>query len=266
MHCKCFSVTFSSFFCIMLLQAITALLLKTKCIYSLLVLFWVHCVVPYVRLILTLVEKLSPFCSWMETRAMVALRMFVFQRRECGGCFPGGSKKDLPEHSGRQPGPERSWIRGPAQAFCPSRWPANQRSTASEGRMRLLMTNTTYSTFSSPLTSPITPAGLVLSRPAGVWERPTNRGNYTQAQLFVRDPSPLYHFLPLTWLLVCPFSSVMLCLSIGQYLILVRDLRSVNDGCMMVFNQRSVVLVNTMNVHKTSVRTENTSIPRQYWP
>lgn len=57
--------------------------------------------------------------------------------------------------------------------------------------MWLLMTNTTYSTFSSPLASPIAPAGLVLSRPAGVCEAPTNRGNYTQARLFVRDPSPL---------------------------------------------------------------------------
>lgn len=139
------------------------------------------------------------------------------QRWECRGCFPGGSKKDLPEHSGRQPGPERSRIRGPAQALCSSGRPANQRSTASERRMRLLMTNTTYSTFSSPLTSPSLHPASSFPDLQGVWTRgTTNRGNYTQARLFVCDS-------PLSW-------SLSLSLS---YVLFLPSKHRRHDGCMM---------------------------------
>lgn len=124
------------------------------------------------------------------------------QRRERGGCFPGGGEKDLPEHSRRQPGPECGRIGGPAQALRPSGGPANQRSTASEGRMRLLMTNTTYSTVSFPLTSPplpsLHPASSFPDLQGGVSRGRRNGDDSTQALLFARDSPPLDHFLSLT--------------------------------------------------------------------
>lgn len=140
---------------------------------------------------------------------------FPPQRWECRGCFPGGSKKDLPEHSGRQPGPERSRIGGPAQALCSSGRPANQRSTASERRMRLLMTNTTYSTFSSPLTSPsLHPASSFPDLQGGV-----NKGDDERRQLHTGTTvclwfSPLLITFTLTQLR--SVSSIMLYLGIGR--------------------------------------------------
>lgn len=62
---------------------------------------------------------------------------------KCRGRFPGSCKEDLPEHPRWQPGPERCRVRGPAQAVGPPGRPANQRTTASEGRLWLLMTKQT---------------------------------------------------------------------------------------------------------------------------
>lgn len=188
------------------------------------------------------------------------LCFFFSQRRECGGCFPGGGEKDLPEHSGRQPGPERGRIRGPAQAVCPAGRQANQRSTASEGSMWLLMTNTTHSTFSSLFTSPsssssITPPGLVLSQLAGGCEQgPTNGGNYTQTRLFVRDSPPLHHFL--FHLITALSFSFPHALPEYRPISDTRQRCEKHDGGVMVFNQRSVASVDTTNVQKASIGTE----------
>lgn len=66
------------------------------------------------------------------------------QRWERGGRFPGGSKEDLPEHSGRQSGSERGRIGRAAQTVSAAGRPAHQRTTAAEGRVWLLMTIVLY--------------------------------------------------------------------------------------------------------------------------
>lgn len=192
------------------------------------------------------------------------------QRRECGGCFPGGGKKDLPEHSGWQPGPERGRIGGPAQALCSSGRPVNQRSTASEGRMRLLMTNTTYTTFSSPLNVPLLPS----LHPASSFpdlQGGVSRGRRTQAtphrldclQFFPSLSLSLSHLVTsLSFIFQSALPEYRLISDTGQRY----EMHQRLDGGMMVFSQRSVVLLNIMNFHKTSVRTENMLIPRSYWP
>lgn len=72
--------------------------------------------------------------------SLASLHMSIQQRWECGGCFPWSRKEDLPKHSRRQPGPERGRVRGPAQAYSPPGWAAQQWRTASEGGLQLLMT------------------------------------------------------------------------------------------------------------------------------
>lgn len=64
----------------------------------------------------------------------------VPQGRKRRGRFLGSREEDLPEHPRWQPGPERCRIGGPAQAIGPPGRPANQRTTASEGGLWLLMT------------------------------------------------------------------------------------------------------------------------------
>lgn len=62
------------------------------------------------------------------------------QRWERGGCFPGGGEEDLPEHSGRQSGSERSRIRCSAQTISATGRPDHQWTPAAAGGVWLLMT------------------------------------------------------------------------------------------------------------------------------
>ena len=117
------------------------------------------CCAPQVCCFLKPVQKRKFESDWRLSGSQMhqnpQFRLCV-QGWKCRGRLPGSCKEDLPEHPRWQPGPECCRVRGPAQAVGPPGRPANQRTTASEGRLWLLMTKQTPCPFYTP--TPSTPS------------------------------------------------------------------------------------------------------------